>query len=126
MPAAALNSAERRGAMQEAEEEDSEAARVAQLKGMSKLIHKMSNSISARRPQCFGGQPGLPGPTDGKQVRSTAVTLRIDLLFVLRPRVGHSRTSHAMLSQFEAVCGAWATASLYRVPLLTLTLQIGL
>jgi hypothetical protein len=36
---------------------------------MSKLIHKMSNSISARRPQCFGGQPGMAGPTDGKQVQ---------------------------------------------------------
>lgn len=70
MPAAILDSADMSGPVQEAEEEDSEAARIAQLKGMSKLIHKMSNSISARRPQCFGGQPGgMPGPTDGKQVR---------------------------------------------------------
>lgn len=60
------------GPAQEAEEEDGEAARIAQLMGMSKLIHKMSNSISARRPQCFGGQPGgMPGPTDGNQVRCT-------------------------------------------------------
>ena len=69
MPKAAVDSADMSGPTQEAEEEDSEAARIAQLKGMSKLIHKMSNSISARRPQCFGGQPGgMPGPTDGKQV----------------------------------------------------------
>ena len=58
---------------QEAEEEDSEAARVANLKGMSKLIHKMSNSISARRPQCFGGQTMNTGPTDGKHVRLQAL-----------------------------------------------------
>ena len=71
-----MDSADSPGPLQEAEEEDSEAARIAQLKGMSKLIHKMSNSISARRPQCFGGQPGgMPGPTDGKQVRRTAVAL---------------------------------------------------
>ena len=59
--------------LQEAEEEDSEAARVANLKGMSKLIHKMSNSISARRPQCFGGQAMNNGPTDGKHVRLQAI-----------------------------------------------------
>ena len=58
---------------QEAEEEDGEAARVANLKGMSKLIHKMSNSISARRPQCFGGQAMNTGPTDGKHVRLQAL-----------------------------------------------------
>ncbi|CAK0783080.1 hypothetical protein CVIRNUC_006275 [Coccomyxa viridis] len=56
----------------EAEEEDGEAARVANLKGMSKLIHKMSNSISARRPQCFGGQAMNTGPTDGKHEVSSS------------------------------------------------------
>ena len=70
MPTALASAGLRLGSIvQEAEEEDSEAARIAQLKGMSKLIHKMSNSISARRPQCFGGQPGMAGPTDGKQVQ---------------------------------------------------------
>ena len=75
MPAAYVDKADMPAPVQEAEEEDSEAARIAQLKGMSKLIHKMSNSISARRPQCFGGQPGgMPGPTDGKQVRCTLLS----------------------------------------------------
>lgn len=70
LPTALASAGLRLGSIvQEAEEEDSEAARIAQLKGMSKLIHKMSNSISARRPQCFGGQPGMAGPTDGKQVQ---------------------------------------------------------
>ena len=77
MPAASLDGADMCGPPQEAEEEDGEAARIAQLKGMSKLIHKMSNSISARRPQCFGGQPGgMPGPTDGNQVRCTPPCLQ--------------------------------------------------
>ena len=46
---------------------------MANLKGMSKLIHKMSNSISARRPQCFGGQAMNTGPTDGNHVRLQAL-----------------------------------------------------
>ncbi|KAK9905733.1 hypothetical protein WJX75_005338 [Coccomyxa subellipsoidea] len=47
--------------VQEAEEEDSEATRVAGLKGFNKLWHKMGNKVTfPPRPQCFGGPPSAP------------------------------------------------------------------
>ena len=54
---------------QEAEEEDSEATRVAGLKGFNKLWHKMGNKVTfPPRPQCFGGPPSAPSGDPKAQV----------------------------------------------------------
>ncbi len=56
---------------QEAEEEDTEATRVAGLRGFNKLWHKIGNKVN--RPQCFGGHPSaLPGDPSAQVCQGVA------------------------------------------------------
>ena len=58
---------------QEAEEEDTEATRVAGLRGFNKLWHKMGNKVN--RSQCFGGPPSaLPGDPNAQVCQGVVTT----------------------------------------------------